>query len=457
MVLAPLLACAHASDPDPGLPTAQVAFVGGTVRLGTTLSSTVSGLAVSGGRIVGFEAGDAVPRIDLGGGTVIPAFRAEADWSAEARAQTALDLGDLVTKQAVLDRVGRARSEDWVVGRGWDARRWSDGAPRAGDLERAAPGRRIALRRADGRGWWLSTSAAEALGLVPQASPVWTGSDAARIESRLPAPSPVLPALLAAQRALLSRGIVQVDAIPRPAVREGLRSLDRSGQLVIEVRAWIDATAPTVGIHGPPFRGRRLSVDGVHVAFDPSRAAWLQARLQTAHREGYRLSVQAPDLRTAMGPLAQACRSCRIRVVGPWSESLRSWRPPADPQFLVVWSTEPPNPPWTTLLAEGWDYGYGEAQPLRGAHRSVHGAAPAEDPTGPETERLSPATALSLALRREGQLAASLGLGSTATFVVLDEDPLTVPPHRLGLIQVRATVVEGRVVYARSASGDVTP
>ena len=52
------------------------------------------------------------------------------------------------------------------------------------------------------------------------------------------------------------------------------------------------------------------------------------------------------------------------------------------------------------------------------------------------------------AIHREDRLG-TIEVGKLADLVLLAEDPLTIPPTRLGDIKVDKTIVAGKVVYAR--------
>ena len=74
-----------------------------------------------------------------------------------------LDLSDAPTLESGLARIHDAhvvgRGPDaWLEGHGWDADRWG-GWPTADDLERVAPGRRIALWAHDHHALWASHAA----------------------------------------------------------------------------------------------------------------------------------------------------------------------------------------------------------------------------------------------------------------------------------------------------------
>jgi predicted amidohydrolase YtcJ len=89
-----------------------------------------------------------------------------------ALAADEVDLEDSATLEVALRRVAQAAEargtdgdrEGWLLGHGWATDRWA-ARPTAADLERAAPGRRIALWSHDHHTLWLSMAALAASGI----------------------------------------------------------------------------------------------------------------------------------------------------------------------------------------------------------------------------------------------------------------------------------------------------
>jgi hypothetical protein len=164
---------------------------------------------VVAGRIATF-AGDAgygwVEAIGIRGGTVVAAgTAAEVEAAADARtrrielapgevalpgmtdahihlvdtaiAAQSLDLFAAPTLDAALelvaDAAARIPAPGWILGSGWDQRRWG-GWPHADMLERVAPGRHVALRSFDLHALWASPAALAAAG-IDSATPDPTG------------------------------------------------------------------------------------------------------------------------------------------------------------------------------------------------------------------------------------------------------------------------------------------
>lgn len=79
---------------------------------------------------------------------------------------TQLDLRDVTSRQRVLDLVAEHAHDDGdvLLAGGWDETRWDDQRrPTAAELERAAPGRRVLLDRADSHSSVVSPALAEAV------------------------------------------------------------------------------------------------------------------------------------------------------------------------------------------------------------------------------------------------------------------------------------------------------
>lgn len=131
---------------------------GGRIYLGVDRPATA--MAVEDGRIVwtgadsrGYDGADEV--IELDGAWVAPAFVDAHVHVVQTGDQLAgLDLSGTTTREEALDRLAQHASTHragLIHATGWDETTWPDRQhPTADDLERAAPGRLVHLRRVDG-------------------------------------------------------------------------------------------------------------------------------------------------------------------------------------------------------------------------------------------------------------------------------------------------------------------
>jgi predicted amidohydrolase YtcJ len=128
-------------------------------------------LAVAGGRILAVGRGAAIAALsgpetltlDARGGTVTPAFTdAHIHLVAWARSRGALELFDCDSRAAALTRVANHLAahpgRTTVVGRGWDANRWSD-APDRASLDRVSGDRPVLLHSKDFHSLWVNGAA----------------------------------------------------------------------------------------------------------------------------------------------------------------------------------------------------------------------------------------------------------------------------------------------------------
>jgi len=136
-------------------------------------------LAVRGDRIVALGTAAAVAAlagpltvvIDAEGRTVTPGITdAHIHLVQWARADADLALGDAASAADAAARVAgfaaRHPGEGPVIGRGWDANRWSD-APHHALLDAACPGRPVLLHSHDFHALWVNGPALEAAGVRP--------------------------------------------------------------------------------------------------------------------------------------------------------------------------------------------------------------------------------------------------------------------------------------------------
>jgi hypothetical protein len=186
-------------------------------------------------------------------------------------------------------------ADEWMEGHGWDSDRWS-GWPTADDLERAVPGRRVALWAHDHHAMWVSPAALAASGITaetpdppgglirrdPAGSPTGVLHEAASrlVTDQVPRPTEEryerLVATLARQ--LVSLGVVAIHDPGALAMQDRLtgafaayRRLAERGQLPLRVHACIREEQLDTAIETRLHSGDRLAPEA-----DRARMGWLK-------------------------------------------------------------------------------------------------------------------------------------------------------------------------------------
>ncbi|MGZ8527853.1 MAG: amidohydrolase [Candidatus Limnocylindrales bacterium] len=171
----------------------------------------------------------------------------------------------------IADAHGRlARSDTWLLGHGWESDRWG-GWPTAADLERAAPGRAVALWAHDHHSLWASRTGLRLAGIGagtpdpdggeirrgPAGVPTGVLHEAAAglVAARVPAPTgdELVAAIPDLARALVALGVVAVhdpgDLVPDPTLAGAFAAYARlsdAGRLPVRVHASLRAEAIAV-------------------------------------------------------------------------------------------------------------------------------------------------------------------------------------------------------------------
>jgi len=168
-----------------------------------------------------------------------------------AGASIAAEQVDLATAPTIDEGLARIRTmakrlpgDAWILGGGWDQRRWGRW-PTSGDLESVAPGRRVALRSFDHHAVWASHSALADAGINhattdPDGGIIQRGDDGAATGVLLENAS----------------GLV-VDRVPPPDAETAKRALRAFGR---ELLALGVAAAHDPGSLAPDAGGRALDV-----------------------------------------------------------------------------------------------------------------------------------------------------------------------------------------------------
>jgi hypothetical protein len=177
----------------------------------------------------------------------------------------------------------RAPADDWIEGHGWDSDRWG-GWPTAADLERVAPGRRVAIWAHDHHALWVSRAALVSAsvdratddppgGIIRrdedgEASGILHETAARLVMSRVPRPTDERYERLIASLAteLVRLGVVAVHDPGAVSLQEGLagpiaayRALAERGRLPLRVHACIREEQVAAAVEAGLRSGGQLS------------------------------------------------------------------------------------------------------------------------------------------------------------------------------------------------------
>lgn len=189
----------------------------------------------------------------------------------------------------------QAPPEDWIEGHGWDSDRWG-GWPTAADLERVAPGRRVAIWAHDHHALWASQAALGAAGIdatthdpaggiirrdgTGSATGVLHETAARLVMSRVPRPSQDRYERLIARlaRDLVRLGVVAIHDPGAVSLQDGLsgpiaayRALAERGALPLRVHACVREEQIAAVVEAGLRSGEPLSAGS-----DRARLGWLK-------------------------------------------------------------------------------------------------------------------------------------------------------------------------------------
>jgi predicted amidohydrolase YtcJ len=175
---------------------ADMLFYNGTIHTGLDDEPTVEAVVVTKGRIVFAgsqkKAASYLPakKTNLEGAHLFPGFTdAHAHLYGIGRRETTLNLEGTPSLEALIQRLAAEAEHQGsgvITGRGWIETGWVEGRfPNRFDLDRAAPGRVVLLRRADGHALVASSKALEAAGVGPD-TPEVEGGRIERDEEGMP-------------------------------------------------------------------------------------------------------------------------------------------------------------------------------------------------------------------------------------------------------------------------------
>ncbi|MCO4747606.1 MAG: amidohydrolase [Proteobacteria bacterium] len=219
------------------------------------------------------------------------------------RTLATLDLAGIQTYAGTLERIRSWKGDGWVTGRGWDQNDWADapsgGWPLAADLERVAPGKKVALRRVDGHAVWVSPAVLADAGITKDTADPEGGRI---LRDDAGAPTGVLVDTAMGLVEVPKWGDDQAEAALRDALdaiaAAGLTGvhdmgvgdqslalytkLDEKGELKVRIWAYLhpDSEAAKRLLDEGPWRGDKFSVVGIKAYADGalgSRGALLSA------------------------------------------------------------------------------------------------------------------------------------------------------------------------------------
>jgi predicted amidohydrolase YtcJ len=287
--------------------TGRIATLEGDAGMGWTQA-----LAIGGGRVLAHGpaaaldelVGPRTRRLGLGPDeAVVPALAdAHLHLLDSALAGERLDLTGLAPP-AALERVAAAHAaldepDAWLEGDGWDADAWGTW-PDAAELDRAAPGRRVALWAHDRHALWVSTRALDEAGISARSddpaggmvrrrddatpSGVLHETAAALVLARIPPPAPArrAEAVERLSRRLVVAGLGAVHDPGSMVAEAGLagvdvyRTLDESGRLPLAVHVSVRRESLAAAVAAGLRSGDRL-VPGLPEERVNARFGWLK-------------------------------------------------------------------------------------------------------------------------------------------------------------------------------------
>lgn len=439
-------------------------------------------MAVADGRVIAVGAVDACrgALADVGvtapavlrapeGAVVLPGFvDPHVHLLSMAATRCSVDLAGAGDRSTLLGRLAAAAAGGWVRAVGWDDS-LGHGALTAVDLDRACPGRPVAVHHATGHLVALSTEALAHLGVEDDGDGVVPGDHPAL--ARVPRLEPAVldDALTAVGAELSAAGIV---AVTDATATNGPAEVDRLVGAGLPVRA--EAMAGVHALGQVPAGTRIKLVVDEHTAMPE-----LADRISCAHCVGHPVALHVVDvgpLQVALDALAAApgpppgrrdrlehvslCLPEQVDAIARSGAAVVT-----QPSFLVHRAGK-----YRAELSEverGWLYR--TASLLRaGVEVAASSDAPVVPPRPLESvqamvsrddpaERVDIDAALDLITRRAAAVSATgspgaLAMDGAADFVVLAADPRRVPAEELATIPVLGTWVGGQPAL-ESATG----
>ncbi|WP_345411956.1 amidohydrolase [Actinomycetospora chlora] len=452
------------------------------------------GVVAAVGAEVGVERGDEV--VDARGLTVLPGLvDAHVHWSQWAQVRRRVDVGAATSPQEAAATMAAAPGAGLVVGHGFRAGLWS-AAPHQDLLERAAPGRPIALVSDDLHAVWLSPAALARFGLDHPTGHL-REQEAFAVQTRLsaePDPAELDGWVAAASVEAAARGLTGIrdfeyDDTPAVWARRAAR-----GPLALRVEAavwepWLDETLERGHATGDAVAGL-VRVGPFKILADGS----LNTRTAACHHpypdpaDGHgALNIDPGDLRELMDHVARHGLHPAVHAIGDRANAvvLDAFEHVGGPGRVehaqlvaagdvtrfarpgLVASVQPAHllddrdvaeRHWPDVTARAFPYADLVAA---GARLELGSDAPVAPPdpwtaiaaavarSGDERPPWHPEQALDVATALRASCGGRLELraGDPADLVLLGDDPLHADPATLRAMPVLATLVGGRFTH----------
>jgi predicted amidohydrolase YtcJ len=474
----------------------------GVIRTLDASLPTASALAIAGDRVAGGVGTHetALPgpeRVDLGGRCVLPGFNDAhvhfPTWAAarsEVRLEGAQSVDEVVAR--VRERLGSVREGEWLRGRGWRSTEWPE-QPTKEALDVVAGGVPVGLLAHDGHSIWLNSAAlARADGDLAVAGGV------VEVDEREISDDEYVSAMREGLRVAASRGVTAVhdkdgwigalrfwqalddltlrvwqsfpaerlDGLAELGLRSGFggpmlrvgylkafrdgtlgsqtaRMLDGSGveitsrdELADIVRRGVEAGWP-VAVHAIGDLANRQALD----AFEETRDAWAPRGLRQRIEHAQLLAPEDVGRCSEVGVAVSVQFS---HAPSDRDAADRFWAGKTDGAYAYrsLWDSG-------AVVANGSDAPVEELDPLAGIVAGVLRTLDERPAWHPEqalgVEEALAATCVTPAwLAYDEHRRGKLVPGFLADLVVLDRDPVAIPPEELPEVQVVATMVGGR-------------
>src|SRR5215510_9638653 len=273
--------------------------------------------------------GDKIGRVDLHGATVLPGIiDAHTHLVELGKSLLRLNLKDVASPEAAVEmvkkQVASTRTDEWILGWGWDEGKWASAYPDNQALSRASPNNPVLLSGLHGFASWANKKALQLAGITKETKDPENGKivrDPATgeptgillnraqelVEKKIPPVSleQTKKAIELAARECLRNGLTSVhEAKVSPVMLQGFRELIREGRLPLRiyvmldgadkalVQEWLNRGAEIDPHHNLTIRAFKLFADG---ALGSRGAALLEPYSDAPETKGL-ITTPAPEV-----------------------------------------------------------------------------------------------------------------------------------------------------------------